>query len=151
MSWLGVSVTQMLPQFGMSILPLQPLSSIPSPNHVATGALSEEPEWGGVVEAELMGLWLLLPLLLLLLLLMLVVVLVVVAPLVLEFSECSVSALILRQVVAPRALAKWSSTEPVKTLREGSFWDLMAFHVESPRALAKWSSTDSATTDTSSL
>lgn len=94
--------------------------------HVATGALREELECG-VAEVDV----LLLVLLLLLLLL-----------LAFEFSEISVSALILRQVVAPSALAKWSSTEPVKTSNEGSFCDLMAFHVESPSALAKWSSTD---------
>jgi hypothetical protein len=63
---------------------------------------------------------------------------------VLLFSELSVSALIRRQVLAPKAFAKWSSTEPVKTSLDGSCWDLIAFHVESPRAFAKWSSTEPA-------
>lgn len=82
--------------------------------HEATGALSDVPVCAEVAAVALEEL---------------------VAPAAL-FSAISDSALMSLQVVSPRALAKWSSTE--------SFFDLMAFHLESPKDLAKCSSTDPA-------
>ncbi len=53
-------------------------------------------------------------------------------------------ALILNQV-SPSALAKWSSTEfGDMSMLDGSFCDLIWFHVSPPNARAKWSSTDPA-------
>ena len=98
--------------------------------HVATRALNEEFEFGGGDDDDtLLGLWLLL----------LPMAMVGQPPV--DCSQCSFSALIFLHVVAPRAFAKWSSTELVKT-PWAEFCDLMAFHVESPSALAKWSSTE---------